>query len=287
MSAGPAVVNRLYESPKRVSPIRPAKLLKKAVKRLVPLSLAIFFIPIPLAVYIVCGMADVARNKPFRWSTVNRYFAGNGLCTWLLSPFNLLMDALTLPFSNKGIYQLADLPEDHQDEIKAVLAAAQDSRLMDELARKLDKNQRVMLFFKWYGKNISGTVDMPEFHRPFRYIRTIGVSVFNKKQSTGEHFGPLRVTLRVLYNLKPSTSDNVYIRVGDQVHRWKDNQLFIFDDTLEHQSCNESDEIRYCMFIDILRPSLVPRLMSAILAGVCFLSERFKSLFYKNWSFVR
>jgi hypothetical protein len=69
------------------------------------------------------------------------------------------------------------------------------------LASKLGDKKRGMLFFKWYGKNIRASVEVPEYHEGFKYIRTIGVSIFNKKSSTREHFGPLRVTLRVLYNV--------------------------------------------------------------------------------------
>ena len=69
----------------------------------------------------------------------------------------------------------------------------------------------------------------------------IGVSIFNKKASTGLHFGPLRLTLRVLYNINTIDDPNVYVTVGDVTHRWRDGKLFIFDDTLQHQSVNESD----------------------------------------------
>ncbi len=144
-----------------------------------------------------------------------------------------------------------------------------------------------MLFFKWYGKNVRASVDVPEYHQPYRYIRTIGVSVFNKKQSTGRHFGPLRVTLRVLYNINTINDRNVYINVGNRTHYWQDSKLFIFDDTLQHQSCNESEAVRYCLFVDILRPSMIPALTSAILATVRFFVAPFNAAFYKHWSFIK
>jgi len=79
----------------------------------------------------------------------------------------------------------------------------------------------------------------------------------------------------------------VYIKVGNRTNYWKENKLFIFDDTLQHQSCNESDGVRYCMFIDILRPSHFPRLFSAILASVRVLIARVNSTFYRNWTFLK
>jgi len=259
----------------------------KAVKRIVPVALAIYFIPVIFGVYVAFGLLDFARNRRRTLSSLDRYFAGNGLFTWLLSPFNLLMDAISLPYRNKGIYQLSDLPKPHQDEINAMIDAAHRCDLVDKLKSKVDGNKRGMIFFKWYGKNVRTFIDVPDFHQEYKYIRTIGVSIFNTKQSTGKHFGPLRVTLRVLYNINQIDSRNVYIKVGNHINYWRESKLFIFDDTLQHRSCNESDEVRYCMFVDILRPSLFPRLMGAILASVRVASARFNSAFYKHWTFIR
>lgn len=260
---------------------------KKLAKRLVPLGLAIYFIPFYLLAYTCLGLLDFARNRGRKLSSLDRYFTGNGVFTWLLSPFNLLLDVLTLPYRNKGIYQLTDLPAPYQAEINAVIEAAHQRDLVTKLSSKLNEHKRGMIFFKWYGKNLETSVDIPEFHGKFKYIRTIGVSIFNKKQSTGKHFGPLRITLRVLYNMNQIDSDQVYIKVGNHVNYWRENKLFIFDDTLQHKSCNQSDEVRYCIFMDILRPSIVPRLMSATLACVAVLVAPFNFVFYKHWTFIK
>ncbi len=95
------------------------------------------------------------------------------------------------------------------------------------------------------------------------------------------------MTLRVLYNINQINSDQVYIKVGNHTNYWRDNKLFIFDDTLQHQSCNQSDEIRYCMFVDILRPSLFPGCMSATLTCVRMVIARLNFAFYKNWAFIK
>ena len=229
---------------------------KKAAKRITFLGLALYFIPVLFAIAVGVGLLDLLRNQSRTFATVDRYFAGNGIFTWLLAPFNLFLDLLCLPYRNRGIYQLKDLPKPYQDEINEMIAAAHASDLVGKLSLKIGENKRGMIFFKWYGRNVPTSVDVPEFHREYKYIRTIGVSIFSKRQSTGKHFGPLRITLRVLYNINPIRSKHVYIKVGNRINRWCDNPLFIFDDTLQHQSCNQSDEVRYCMFVDILRPRL-------------------------------
>ena len=260
---------------------------KKTAKRIIPLAAAIYFIPVFFAVYVSLGLLDFLRNTRRTLSSLDRYFAGNGFFTWLLSPFNLLLDLLALPYRNRGVYQLSDLPRPYQDEINAIIHAANQSDLVGKLESKLGEKKRGMIFFKWYGKNVQTSVDVPEFHDQYRYIRTIGVSIFNTKQSTGKHFGPLRATLRVLYNINDIESEDVYIKVGGHCNRWRDSKLFIFDDTLQHQSCNESDEVRYCLFVDILRPSLWPGLMSAILSCVRVASARINFAFYKHWVFIK
>lgn len=263
------------------------RIVKKALKRIVPLGLALYFIPWVVAVYAAFGFLDVLRNSHRTLRTLDRYFFGNGVFTWMLSPFNLLMDLLCLPFVNKGIYNLDQLPAGHQAEIQKLIDAAHSRDLIGQLAAKMEGKKRAMIFFKWYGKNIPASVDMPEYHAPFKYIRTVGVSVFNKRQSTGLHFGPLRVTLRVLYNINPIADPNVYITVGSHTHRWMDKQLFIFDDTLQHQSVNESDGVRYCLFVDMLRPTPWPWLLRGILATIRLGMLPVRAVFYKHWSVIK
>src|SRR5262249_36000890 len=168
-----------------------------------------------------------------------------------------------------------------------IIGAAHARNVIGLLEAKADQQKRGMLFFKWYGRNVQASIHVPEFHRDYRYIRTIGVSIFNKRQSTSKHYGPLRVTLRVLYNINHIDSKDVYIRVGNHTHYWRENKLFIFDDTLQHQSCNGSDEVRYCLFVDILRPTPFPKLMSGILSCIRLLVAPVNYTFYRQWTVIK
>src|SRR5436190_8184485 len=96
------------------------RFLKKWGKRIGVFALAVYFIPVVLAVYVALGAIDFLRNRQRTFDMLDRYFAGNGFQAWILSPFNLLMDLLTLPYWNKKIYALADLPQGHQDEINSM-----------------------------------------------------------------------------------------------------------------------------------------------------------------------
>ena len=127
-------------------------------------------------------------------------------------------------------------------------------------------------------------VDIPAFHDDYRFIKTIGVSVFNKKQSTSAHFGPVRAMLRVLYNINDMKDESAYIQVGATEHYWNRDKLFIFDDTLLHQSFNKSDQARYCLFVDIVRPTAIPAVIGLTVSAISrLMSAGGSAVFYSNW----
>ena len=237
--------------------------------------------------YVLCGLCDVARNRALDASLLRQYFFGNGVTTWLLSPLNILLDLLTLPYVNRGIYRLDDLPARYRAEVERVIEVAQRENIVGQLDARAKELDRTMIFFKWYGENVDTFLDTPAFHQRWDYVQTIGVSVFNRKISTSRHFGPIRPTLRVLYNLNEIDDRSAYIVVGDEVSYWKDDKLFIFDDTLVHQSFNNSDKIRYCLFVDIVRPSLVPQLLRFLVRLVHYFFQSANSIFYKKWKVIR
>ncbi len=237
--------------------------------------------------YLLCGFYDLSRNSPLDMELALQYFVGNGLTTYLLSPFNVLLDLLSLPYINKGIYRLDDLPAPYREEVERLIAVAKEQDLVGQLERRAKELDRTMIFFKWYGENVDTFLNTPTFHQPWKYIQTIGVSVFNKKVSTSKHFGPIRPTLRVLYNLNDFDDHSAYIVVAGKTSYWQENKLFIFDDTLVHQSFNESDKIRYCLFVDLLRPSLFPGLLRPVIKITHFLFQRANSIFYQKWKVIQ
>jgi len=246
-----------------------------------------FFSPKTFAFYLICGIYDVSRNTALNRETVRRYFLGNGVFTWLLSPFNVLMDILSLPYINKGVYRLEDFPAAYQEELKRLIALAKEVNLVDQIAERAKEFPRTMIFFKWYGANVDTFLQIPAFQRPWKYIQTIGVSVFNKKVSTSRHFGPTRTTLRVLYNLNDIDDKSAYIVVGNVTSYWRDNKLFVFDDTLLHRSVNETEKVRYCLFVDIIRPTYFRSLFVSIVALIRVFSQSLNFIFYRGWNVIR
>ena len=263
----------------------------KRVRRVAVLGIflvpALYFLPVATLIFVACGVLDVSRHKRIRSELIEKYFFGNGIPTWLLSPINLLADLFS--YRNLRRFRLTDLPEEHRAEIQACVRAFVDNGelIKAHVADKLTDTKRAMLTFKWY--NAPQTVDLriPAFERNYRFIKTIAVSVFNTRERTSWHFGPLRLTFRVLYNLDPVDSRDVFIEVDDKVHYWVDDPLFIFDDTVFHRSINDVDHVRYCLFMDIVRPNYSHKLFDMTVHVASAISGSFKRIFYKNWSFVR
>ncbi len=264
--------------------------LKKTVKYTaigaVFLALAYFF-PIPVIALLLCGVWDVSRNRDLDAGVFRQYFLRNGIGTWLASPLNILMDILALPYLNKGVYELEDLPSAYQSEIRGLLKIADESGLAERVERHMAAAPRVMMFFKWYGRNVDAPIEMSEFHEKYKFVRTIGVSGFRERESTSRHFGPFRPSLRVLYCLNENVAEDAYIKVGPVENHWRDKRLFIFDDTLLHQSFNETDAPRYVLFVDILRPSYVPFVFDFAMGIIRLFFKGMNGVFYKNWKLVK
>lgn len=260
------------------------KTVRKVGIAVVILAVALYFIPIITALFILCGLIDVMRNDRKNGQLFSLYFAGNGMFTWLLAPFNLFIDLLS--YKNRGVWKLEQFPDDYRREVEEVLGVfkAKQSEIIADIDANFESGRRGMYVYQWYGKQHIDNV--PEFTREFKYIRTIAVSVFSGRESTSYHFGPLRLTLRVLYNLRPAKTDKIFIECGDVKQLWYENPLFIFDDTLLHRSVNEHDGRRYCVFMDIIRPSPVPGFLSALLVGISISVDRMKAMFYKNWKMI-
>jgi len=259
------------------------KTIRKAAIAVLLLALGFYFIPIVTTIFIVCGLIDVMRNDQKDAKLFDRYFLGNGLFTWLLSPFNLVVDLLC--YRNQGVWKPEQFPQDYQREINEVLDVfkARKSEIIADIDANFGTGRRGMYVYQWYGKHKIDNV--PEFNKDFKYIKTIAVSVFSGRESTSWHFGPLRLSLRILYNLIPVKAE-IFVQCGSRKNYWYDNPLFIFDDTLFHRSVNEYDGRRYCVFVDIIRPSPFPRLIAGLLAIVSVSVERINSVFYKNWKMI-
>ena len=232
--------------------------------------------------WIICGLIDVSRHKTMELKLIKEYFIGKGILTFLISPLNLFADLIS--HRNLHSFKIENFPDEFQNEINTV------KKLFDQNKKKIEErfgqteDNRTMLFYKWYGYELDNSIE--EFNNEYKYLKTIGVSLFREKTSTSRHFGPLRMTYRILYNFNKVKKEGSFIEADGRIHKWKSDPLFIFDDTLIHQSFNEEDDLRFCAFIDIVRPSHLDNIIKLILKSVGFLLKNTRSIFYKNWKMI-
>lgn len=258
--------------------------VNKGILAVIFLCAAFYFVPLLTIFFIATGFLDIMRNEKKDRALFDRYFFGNGIFCWILSPINLFFDLLC--DRNRKIYSLEDLPEGCRKEIDSVIAAcaAHKAEIIENVDRSFVSGRRGMYVYRWFGKKYN--TEIQEFNRPFKHLQTIAISVFEDNEASSFHFGPLRLTLRVLYNLTPAEDGEIFIECGHVRHHWRNDPLFIFDDTLMHRSVNLSDKRRYCVFMDIMRPSPLPLALSIFMSMFSTIARPLRSVFYRRWEIL-
>jgi aspartyl/asparaginyl beta-hydroxylase (cupin superfamily) len=61
---------------------------------------------------------------------------------------------------------------------------------------------------------------------------------------------------RLVCHLPLIVPGNCGFRVGDTTREWNVGEAFVFDDTIEHEAWNDSDELRVVLIIDLWAPAL-------------------------------
>jgi tetratricopeptide (TPR) repeat protein len=64
------------------------------------------------------------------------------------------------------------------------------------------------------------------------------------------------INTRLICHLPLVVPPNCGFRVGNEVREWEVGKLLIFDDTIEHEAWNDSDEDRIVLIFDVWRPEL-------------------------------
>jgi aspartyl/asparaginyl beta-hydroxylase (cupin superfamily) len=78
---------------------------------------------------------------------------------------------------------------------------------------------------------------------------------------------------RLVVHLPIIVPSGCWYRVGFEERRWRVGEALIFDDSIEHEARNDSDEIRVVLIFDVWNPLLDPaeremvRAMSAAARG--------------------
>lgn len=87
----------------------------------------------------------------------------------------------------------------------------------------------------------------------------------------GAHIPPHtgETNARLVAHLPLVVPDGCWFRVGYDTRSWREGKCWVFDDTLEHEARNESQQLRVILMFDVWNPllSLAEREMATALAG--------------------
>jgi aspartyl/asparaginyl beta-hydroxylase (cupin superfamily) len=61
---------------------------------------------------------------------------------------------------------------------------------------------------------------------------------------------------RLVCHLALVVPDGCWFRVGAETRQWRRGEAFLFDDTIEHEAANPSDQLRVVFIFDVWHPEL-------------------------------
>lgn len=86
-------------------------------------------------------------------------------------------------------------------------------------------------------------------------LQTAWFSILGPGYHIPPHRGVTKGILRAHLGLMvPKDADNCRMRVGDTINVWRPGEIFVFDDTYEHEVWNDTDEERVILLFDFDRP---------------------------------
>lgn len=62
--------------------------------------------------------------------------------------------------------------------------------------------------------------------------------------------------IRTIIHLPLIVPDGCRFRVGGETRAWREGEAFAFDDTIDHEAWNDSDEMRAVLIFDVWNPYL-------------------------------
>lgn len=71
---------------------------------------------------------------------------------------------------------------------------------------------------------------------------------------------------RLVCHLPLVVPPECWFRVGAETRTWHEGEAFVFDDTIEHEAANPSDQLRVVMIFDVWHPDLSPIEQQAVAA---------------------
>lgn len=93
---------------------------------------------------------------------------------------------------------------------------------------------------------------------PLAHVPNRSPSILFSLLEPGAHIPPHNglVNTRLICHLPLVVPNNCRFRVGNEVREWVKGKAWLFDDSIEHEAWNDSDQTRVILLFDVWRPEL-------------------------------
>ena len=153
--------------------------------------------------------------------------------------------------------------ETMRDEVRAILKHREDIPAFQEISPdqyriSQGKNWRTFVLYGFGKKMERNAEQAPVTTRVLEQVpnlQTAWFSILAPGYHIPAHTGVTKGILRSHLGLIiPKDQEKCRIRVGDEICVWRPGEIFVFDDTYEHEVWNDTDEERVILLFDFDRP---------------------------------
>jgi len=211
-----------------------------------------------------------AGNRPMERPTlVTRFFMR--IVGWVEHLNRTLSRVGNPPIYDKAVFPWTRSIESEwhttQAELQRVLTRKEDLPAFHELSADvlaISNDHRWKSFvFTGYGFSSANNIRLcPETWRICQGIpglTTAPFSILEPGKHLPAHRGPYNGVLRLHLGLiVPKPRERLGIRVENQIYRWREGEVVIFDDAYEHEVWNDTSDTRVVLFVDFRKPLRFP-----------------------------
>jgi ornithine lipid ester-linked acyl 2-hydroxylase len=128
----------------------------------------------------------------------------------------------------------------------------------DQMRISTGNNWRTFILFGFGQKLVKNTKHAPvttALLEKVPHLQTAWFSILGPNYHIPAHRGVTKGILRAHLGLIiPKDAKNCYLRVDDKIKVWQPGEIFVFDDTYEHEVFNNTEDERVILLLDFDRP---------------------------------
>ncbi len=170
------------------------------------------------------------------------------------------------PFHDPSIFPVVRALESAFADIRREIDGLAAAEFSPELETHLMKqgNWDVFNFYERGQKNEKNRARCPTIARiidSHDTLRTLAGVLYASRLTPGAHIGahrgPTNIRMRCHLGIHIPAGDCA-LRVGNETQSWHEGKCLVFDDSLEHESWNHTNEPRIVLIVDLWHPELMP-----------------------------